>query len=168
MTAMRALAAARKAGVAVAIEGENLALEYEGVIPDTILADLKHHKAEILSLLRPGDTPTPTDGPWPEPKITGNPPFGVDRAPSRFRAGWQVLLAGCPAWAGEWQWTTAIFDCRNLLGEWGADLLRLNWRPEDIFEPPYGLGWFLKGKHVTAIGPRHAFLDDGRVFERTG
>jgi hypothetical protein len=29
-----------------------------------------------------------------------------------------------------------------------------------------GLGWFLKGKAVTAIGVSHAFLADGRVFDR--
>jgi hypothetical protein len=34
---------------------------------------------------------------------------------------------------GPWQWETAIYSCRNLFGEWGAELLRLNWRPGDIF-----------------------------------
>jgi hypothetical protein len=110
--------------------------------------------------------PAPANGPWTEPKITGTPPFGVDHVPSRYEAGWQALLAGCPPWAGEWHWAAAIFDCRNLFGEWGAELLRLNWQPKDIFDRWHGLGWFLKGKAVLAIGVRHAFIEDGRIFER--
>jgi hypothetical protein len=57
-----------------------------------------------------------------------------------------ALLAGCPSWATEWQWTEAIYSCRDLIGEWGAELLRLNWPAKDIFDRWQGLGWFLKGK----------------------
>jgi hypothetical protein len=109
---------------------------------------------------------TPTNGPWPEPKITGNPPFGCDRVPIRYGAEWKALLAGCPSWAGEWHWAAAIFDCRNLFGEWGAELLRLNWQSKDIFDRWHGLGWFLRSKKVMTLGVRHAFLEDGRIFEK--
>jgi hypothetical protein len=56
---------------------------------------------------------------------------------------------------------------RDLFAERGSELLRLNWQSKDIFDRWHGLGWFLKGRHVTAIGPRHAFIEDGRVYERT-
>jgi hypothetical protein len=118
------------------------------------------------SLSKITTTPAPTNGPWPEPKITGNPPLGADHVPSRYEAGWQALLSGCPSWSTEVQWAEAIFSCRDLFGEWGAELLRLNWQSKDIFDRWHGLGWFLKGQHVTAIGVRHAFIEDGRVFER--
>jgi hypothetical protein len=52
--------------------------------------------------------------------------------------------------------------------EWGAELLRLGWQPEDIFGQWTGVGWFIRGSAVMAIGPRHAFIADGRVFERAG
>lgn len=65
------------------------------------------------SLPKATNTP-PTDGPWPEPKITGHPPFGADEVPSRYEAGWQALLSGCPSWAAPLQWETAIFGCRDL------------------------------------------------------
>jgi hypothetical protein len=109
-----------------------------------------------------------TNGSWPEPKIAKDSHFGVDEVPNRYKAGWQDLLAANPSWASPWQWETAIFSCRDLFGEWGAELLRLNWQPKDIFGQWTGLTWFLKGRHVTAIGVRHAFIEDGRIFERTG
>jgi hypothetical protein len=110
--------------------------------------------------------PAPTNGPWPEPKIVKDSHFGADEVPSRYEPGWQALLASRPRWATELQWETAIFSCRDLFAEWGAELLRLNWRPEDIFHQWHGLGWFLKGQKVVFLGPHHAFLEDGRVFER--
>jgi hypothetical protein len=121
----------------------------------------------------PAPTPLPQEltkptAPWPEPKITGNPPFGTDHVPSRYEAEWKALLAGCPPWATDAQWAETIFSCRDLFGEWGAELLRLNWPAKDIFDRWHGLAWFLRGQHVTAIGARHAFLEDGRIFERTG
>jgi hypothetical protein len=107
----------------------------------------------------------PAAVPWPEPTINGTPPFGSDEVPDRYEAEWKALLARCPPWATEWQWTAAIFDSRNLFGEWGAELLRLDWQPSAIFDRWQGLAWFLKGSPVTALGPRHAFLHDGRIFE---
>jgi hypothetical protein len=83
--------------------------------------------------------PPPVSASWPEPKITGKPPFGVDHVPNRYQTEWKALLAGCPPWAAEWQWTTAIFDCKNLFGEWGGELLRLSWQPNDIFGRWHGL-----------------------------
>jgi hypothetical protein len=119
-------------------------------------------------LLKTANSPAPTPLPqeltkptklasWPAPKIAKTSPFGANEVPSRYRDGWQALLAGCPPWAAPWQWETAIFDIRNLFGEWGAELLRLSWQPNDIFDRWHGLAWFLRGQHVTAIGPRHAF-----------
>lgn len=114
------------------------------------------------------NTPPPANGAWPEPKIAGNPPFGADHVPNRYQAGWQALLAGCPPWAAPGQWEMAIFSTRDLFAEWGAELLRLNWQPNDIFDRWQGVAWYLQGKHVTALGVRHAFLEDGRIFERAG
>jgi hypothetical protein len=112
--------------------------------------------------------PTKPTGSWPEPKIVKGSYFGADQVPSRYEPGWRALLAGCPPWAAPRQWETAIFDCRNLFGEWGSELIRLGWQPEDIFGQWTGVGWFIRGSAVTAIGPRHAFLEDGRVYERAG
>src|SRR5690349_5318450 len=87
----------------------------------------------------------------PSLKSRGNPPFGVDHVPGRFEPGWRDLLAHQPSWATGLQRDVAIFSCRDLLSEWGCELIRLNWQPTDIFDRWHGLAWFLEGKHVTAI-----------------
>jgi hypothetical protein len=231
MSARQALASAMAAGLRLEAEGGKLIVECKGEPPAAVIADLKRHKPEILSLLRPiepskpskvhstasklaaalatkeaelasrgfgpdGTTPlaeyqhlaaegakawyvvpplslprpkvpdATTGGPWTEPAITKDPHFGVDKVPSRYEPSWRQLLATCPSWATEQQCTAAIFGCRDLFGEWGAELLRLDWRAEDIFDRWRGLAWFLKGTSVMAIGPCHAFLHDGRIFER--
>jgi hypothetical protein len=180
MSAAACLEKAIASGVKLYVEAGRLRGRGARPEPD-LAATLREHEAEIVALLasresaaqpaRPSRapvTPAPTDGPWPEPKIIGSPPFGVDHVPSRYEAGWQNLLASCPSWAAPWQWDVAIFSCRDLFGEWGAELLRLDWKPEDLFDRWHGLAWFLRGQHVTAIGARRAFLEDGRIFERTG
>src|SRR2546430_3088242 len=65
------------------------------------------------------NTPAPTYGAWPEPKITKSSYFGADEVPSRYEAEWTALLSGCPSSATELQWTEAIYSCRDLFGEWG-------------------------------------------------
>jgi hypothetical protein len=40
-------------GIGLAVDGSDLVLEADRDIPDAIVANLKRHKAEILSLLRP-------------------------------------------------------------------------------------------------------------------
>jgi hypothetical protein len=155
-----------------AVQITNPAGQPETASTHTTVATLSDSNAVARSAAETKSAPVapvpPIGASWPEPKITGKPPFGTDHVPSRYEAGWQALLASCPSWAAPWQWDVAIFDCRDLLGDWGAELCRLDWRPENIFDRWKGLAWFLKGRRVTAIGPRHAFLEDGRVFERTG
>ena len=54
VSAAEALRAARAAGVAVWIEGDDLALEADSQPPAEILERLARHKAGIVALLRPG------------------------------------------------------------------------------------------------------------------
>jgi hypothetical protein len=92
---------------------------YEGEIPAAIVADLKRHKAEILSLLRPPAMP-PSDAPswWPKkhPAIRREPPFGLDHVPSRFRAAWEALLTQCPPSVAPFVWEAAIYDAAPFTG----------------------------------------------------
>jgi hypothetical protein len=155
-----------------AVQITNPAGQPETASTHTTVATLSEPNAVARSAAETKSAPVapvpPIGASWPEPKITGKPPFGTDHVPSRYEAGWQALLASCPSWAAGWQRDEAIFSCRALFEGWGAELLRLNWQSKDIFDRWHGLGWFLKGKKVTALGARHAFLEDGRIFERAG
>ena len=54
MTAAEALKAARAAGVELALDGDDLVLEAVSAPPAAVLDVLSRHKAEIVSLFRPG------------------------------------------------------------------------------------------------------------------
>jgi hypothetical protein len=181
MNAAAVLRSARADGLKLAVsEPGAVKLSGSRAAVDRWMPAIASTKPDIVALLRqealadrlapPATAATPSGSqetcPWPEPKITGTPPFGADHLPSRYEAGWKDLLASCPSWATEYQWAETIFSCRDLFAEWGAELLRLGWQQSDIFDRWHGLAWFLKGKAVTALGVRHAFIEDGRVFEK--
>jgi hypothetical protein len=54
MSAVEALEAARAAGIALALDGDDLALSAASSPPAAMLDALSRHKAEIVALLRPG------------------------------------------------------------------------------------------------------------------
>jgi hypothetical protein len=54
MSAVEALKSARAAGVHLAVDGNSLVLEAASAPPAAVLDTLSRHKAEIVSLLRPG------------------------------------------------------------------------------------------------------------------
>jgi hypothetical protein len=131
---------AASAGVWIGLDGDKLALKAQVKPPGDLLARLKASKLEIIELLRrqaevlnalkqpdavdnaaadrqlaAAQPPSPASSktPWPEPKNTGDPPFGADHVPSRYEAEWRDLLAGCPSGAAEWQWAEAIYRLSN-------------------------------------------------------
>jgi hypothetical protein len=55
MSAAHALKAARAVGIHIGIDGDDLVLEADTAPPPAVIDLLSHHKAEIVSLLRPGD-----------------------------------------------------------------------------------------------------------------
>jgi hypothetical protein len=133
-----------RAGIEIRPISGKITVKADGPISDSLKSRLDEYWPAIEALLAAEAPNSATSAfvqapklpPWPEPTIAKNPHFGVDKVPRRYEAAWKALLAGCPSWAAEWQWAETIF------------------------------GWFLKGKKVMAIGARHAFLDDGRIFEK--
>jgi hypothetical protein len=68
-------------------------------------------------------------------------------------------------------WKAAIFDCGPLFGDFGEALVRMGWPPGALFDVPHddrpgGLVWFLEGETVRALGPKRAFTETGRIFDR--
>ena len=59
MTAAAILARLDALGVAVVARGESLALRPAAAVPPALLAEVKHHKAEVLAMLAANDVPLP-------------------------------------------------------------------------------------------------------------
>jgi hypothetical protein len=49
-------------------------------------------------------------------------------------------------------WETAMYDAARLFRDFGIELERLAWKPDDLFGLPHGLVWFIKGNYAAAIG----------------
>jgi hypothetical protein len=166
MSATEMLKAAARHGMQVTLEGDNLVLNAATMPPDAVLAAIRAHKAEIVSVLRAAATPAA----HPPPRITRDPHFGCDDVPPRYTHAWNDLLSQCPAGVKPFFWETAIYDSAALFGCWGAELARLGWTPGNLFDVPHddkpgGLVWHLLGERVLALGPERAFTETG-VFDR--
>lgn len=115
---------------------------------------------------------TRTDLGHPSPRfVMKDHHFGFDGVPVRFASAWAALLFQCPARVDLYVWEAAIYDGADLFGWWGAELDRLRWPPDDLFDIPYdgqcgGLAWFIRGDPVVSLGPTKAFTRAGRIFER--
>src|ERR1700730_3123574 len=140
MTAASVLKEAATCGVKLRLRSGKLQLKAEAKPPDELLAKLKEHKAEIVALLRreadetaSAATSRPSRWPKPHPHMAREPPFGSDGVPPRYRAAWDVLLAQCPAGMAPFVWKTAVHDAARLFGDFGIELERLAWKPEDLF-----------------------------------
>jgi hypothetical protein len=113
-----------------------------------------------------------TDLGHPSPRIVMKDHHcGFDGVPVRFASAWAALLFQCPARVDLYVWEAAIYDGADLFGWWGAELDRLRWPPDDLFDIPYdeqcgGLAWFIRGDPVVSLGPTKAFTRAGRIFER--
>ena len=161
-------------GVRLEVEGGKLIVEFSGEAPDGLLAKLKEHKLSIVSILKqeaavirplePEERARPSWWPKPQPRIAREPPFGSDGVPPRYRAAWDAVLAQCPAGMAPFVWETAMYDAARLFGDFGIELERLAWKPDDLFGLPNGLVWFIKGKYVATIGATMAQLSDDRIW----
>jgi hypothetical protein len=136
------------------------------------IAGFKKSVAEVASVAL---SPSPNEDfvGHPAPQIMKETPFGSDGVPTRYLAAWQALLSQCPVVGVRViEWEMAIYDSAALFAIWGAELDRLHWTPGDLFDVPHdgkqgGLAWFLRGEHVLALGPKRAFTETGRIFDRT-
>jgi hypothetical protein len=171
MTAAGVLKEAADCGVLVNLNGDSLALKATTKPPASLLAKLKEHKVEIVALLRQeteaAGAATSRPSWWPKPhlRIVREPPFGSDGAPpERYRAAWGGLLAQCPSGMAPFVWETAMYDAARLFGDFGIELERLAWKPDDLFGMPHGVVWFIKGNYAAAIGATMAQLGNGRIW----
>jgi hypothetical protein len=60
-----------------------------------------------------------------------------------------------------------MHDAARLFGDFGIELERLGWKPDDLFALPHGLVWFIKGNYAAFIGAKMAQLSDDRIWRAT-
>lgn len=173
MIAQAVLKEAADCGVRISLNGRSLALRAPVKPPESLLAKLKNHKAGIVALLRQqaneaASAATSRRPWWPNahPRIVKEPPFGSDCVPAHYRAAWDALLAQCPAGMAPCVWETAMYDAARLFGDFGIELERLGWKPDDLFGAPDGLIWFIKGNYAVCIGSTMAQLGNNRIWMR--
>ena len=176
MTTASVLKEAAACGVKLLLSGGKLKLKAEAKPPDELLAKLKEHKAGIVALLRQeadeaasAATSRPSWWPEPHPRIARETPFGSDGVPPRYRAAWDVFLPQCPSGMAPFVWETAMHDTARLFGDFGIELERLAWKPDDLFGLPHGLVWFINGNYAAPIGATMAQLGNNRIWlQRAG
>jgi hypothetical protein len=94
-----------------------------------------------------------------------------DSVPERYVDAWARFQLQCPGGVTEQAWRQAIDDAGRFLAQWGALADSFGWLPGDLFDVPRdgiqgGLAWFLEGEAVRSLGPEHAVMQSGRVFDR--
>jgi hypothetical protein len=131
VSALALIDAARAEGLTLGVEGGNLVVEVDHDPPGELLAQLREHKAAIITELRGGDPD------W-------SPPDDLDEraaiiaegacVPRAWAEGFAALCAMPPPvgfWSDRWQ---RIIDATGVfLDRWAAEAIRCGWSDLDVF-----------------------------------
>lgn len=167
MSPPEAIAAARAAGVQIAIDGDDLVLEASAPPPDAILDLLTRHKLGIVTLLQPGRDRWPAQiEPVDADAIEERAALAAGSVPACYLDTWALLNHQKPACVSEAEWLLVLDDGGRFLDAWGNEAADLGWTPAELFGPKIGLVWRLTGLSVKAIGPDHVLLSDLRIVLR--
>jgi hypothetical protein len=104
---LAALAAARKAGAKLALDGDKIIAESPYGVPDEVVEQLRAHRPEILHILK-----------WSDPQQA---PFGARRPSGATRDQWEAALLGL---------------YHFLEGGWGDRATALGWSHPELFSLP--------------------------------
>ena len=157
MSPPEAIAAARAAGVQVAIDGDDLVLEASAPPPDAILDLLTRHKLGIVTLLQPGrDRWHAQIEPVDADAIEERAALAADRVPACYLDAWARLNHQKPAHVSEAQWRIALDDGGRFMDMWGKRAAALGWSVDALFDPPRddtsgGLIWQLDGADAIEL-----------------
>jgi hypothetical protein len=163
VSAAEALKAARAAGVRLEIDGDDLVLEASLPPPAAMLDAVAHHKAEIVSLLRPT-----RDGWLAEDRQTlFDERAGIIEYDGGAPRTWAEALARLdparpPCDTPPKRWLQFVDDCGRFIDDgWAACAERLGWTPLDLFgcnrTKPFarlnqaGLLWLLDGRKLHGL-----------------
>ena len=161
MTAAPVIEAVRRAGGRILVRGEHLRLSAPAPLPDTLIAEIRQHKAEILDLL---GTTAPPNSERQRPSAAP-----VKMSVERWRRGVERLSSmSPPSGYPEHAWTDLLADAEHFLDRWGTQAARLGWRAWELFgchhRAPFGridgmgLVLLLRGKELVALTDAEAAI----------
>ena len=154
MSALPLIEAVRRAGGAIALQGDRLRLSAVEPLPENLLQELRLHKAEVIDHLQRSRQSGP-----------GAPAPEVAR-PVEMVAAWAHGVARLAATAPprnypEQAWQQLIVDAERFLDNWAAQAHRLGWPAWELFgchrRAPWGriqamgLVLLLRGDEIAAL-----------------
>ena len=129
MTAAPVIEAVRRAGGRILVRGGHLRLSAPAPLPDTLIAQVRQHKAEILDVLR---TAVPAASQRQRPGAS--PADTVRASVERWRRGVERLGSmSPPPGYPEHAWTQLLADAERFLDSWGIQAARLGWPAWELF-----------------------------------
>ena len=164
MTAAPLIEAVRRAGGRILVRGGHLRLSAPAPLPDTLIAQVRQHKAEILDVLR---TAAPATSQRQRP--CASPTHTVEATVERWRRGVaQLSSMSPPRGYPERAWTQLLADAERFLDSWGIQAARLGWPAWELFgccrHAPWGriqalgLVLLLRGRELAAVTAAEAVI----------
>jgi hypothetical protein len=164
MTAAPLIEAVRRAGGRILVRGWHLRLSAPAPLPDTLIAQVRQHKAEILDVL---GTAAPATSQKQRPGAS--PAYTVPASVERWRQGVERLGAmSLPPGYPEHAWTQLLADAERFLDSWGIQAARLGWPAWELFgchrRAPWGriqgmgLVLLLRGDEIAALTVTEAVI----------
>jgi hypothetical protein len=161
MTAAPVIEAVRRAGGRILVRGAHLRLSAPEPLPDTLIAEVRQHKAEILDLL---DTAAPAISDRQRPSASP-----VETSIERWRRGVARLSSMLPPPSyPERAWAQLLADAERFLDRWGTQAARLGWPAWELFgchrRAPFGriegmgLVLLLRAKELVALTDAEAAI----------
>ena len=163
MTAAPLIEAVRRAGGRILVRGGHLRLSAPAPLPDTLIAQVRQHKAEILDVLGTAAPATSQrQRPCASPRHCGNHHRAL--AARRCAAQLDVTASSYP----ERAWTQLLADAERFLDRWGFQAARLGWPAWELFgchrHAPWGriqgmgLVLLLRGRELVAVTAAEAVI----------
>jgi len=164
MAAAPLIEAVRRAGGTILARGEHLRISAPAPLPDTLVAELRQRKFEILDLLRSGEA-----GEAGRQPPDGSPEPIAETSFAAWRRGVERLgsIQKPPSYP-ERAWSELLADAERFLERWGMQAGRLGWPARELFgchrRAPFGriqgmgLVLLLRGRELVALTADEAVI----------
>jgi TubC N-terminal docking domain len=166
MSAVPLIEAVQRAGGAIALQGGRLRLSAPEPLPESLLQELRVHKAEVIDHLQHARESELGEHAAEQIRKGAAPPVAMVAA---WAAGVARLHStAAPRGYPEHVWRQLIVDAERFLDDWGAQAHRLGWPDWELFgchrRAPWGriqgmgLVLLLRGDEIAALTETEAVI----------